>query len=153
MIFCQHLYFNIYLPDQNKLFIQIQFFNRSFTPDAYLYQIASFMDFTYSPTNSGASFPWAAKIFTMADPTITPSAMSTILAACSGVEIPNPMAQGMSVFWRTTSTMDLRSVFISLPPAFGFPKVQHFVLLFPCAPWHNLPAHPVWSWISPPGGC
>ena len=37
-----------------------------------------------------------------------------IFAACSGVEMPKPMAQGVLVFSRTTFTMAARSVLISL---------------------------------------
>lgn len=47
-------------------------------------------------------------------PTIAPSAMPAIFAACSGVEMPKPMAQGVLVFSRTTFTMAARSVLISL---------------------------------------
>ena len=42
------------------------------------------------------------------------SEIPAIFRACSGVEMPKPMAQGMSVFWRTTSTMEVKSVLISL---------------------------------------
>ena len=34
--------------------------------------------------------------------------------ACSGLEMPKPMAQGRSVFSRTTFTIEARSVLISL---------------------------------------
>ena len=50
----------------------------------------------------------------MAEPTMAPSEIPAIFRACSGVEMPKPMAQGISVFWRTTSTMEARSVLISL---------------------------------------
>ena len=40
----------------------------------------------------------------MAEPTITPSADSDIFLACSGVDIPKPIAQGTSVFSFTTLT-------------------------------------------------
>ena len=40
--------------------------------------------------------------------------MPAIFAACSGVEMPKPMAQGVLVFSRTTFTMAARSVLISL---------------------------------------
>ena len=50
----------------------------------------------------------------MAEPTIAPSEIAAILPACSGVDIPNPMAQGVFVFSLMTSTMEARSVFISL---------------------------------------
>ena len=36
--------------------------------------------------------------------------VSAIFFACSGVEIPNPIAAGILVFSRTVSTMDARSV-------------------------------------------
>ena len=39
----------------------------------------------------------------MAEPTITPSESSAIRLACSGVEIPKPMAAGIWVFCRTVS--------------------------------------------------
>ena len=45
---------------------------------------------------------------------MAPSAMPAIFAACSGVEMPKPMAQGVLVFSRTTFTMAARSVLISL---------------------------------------
>ena len=45
---------------------------------------------------------------------MTPSAIRAIFPACSGVEMPKPMAQGISVFWRTTRTMESKSVVISL---------------------------------------
>ena len=50
----------------------------------------------------------------MAEPTMAPSAMPAIFAACSGVEMPKPMAQGVLVFSRNTFTMAARSVLISL---------------------------------------
>lgn len=37
----------------------------------------------------------------MAEPMMAPSAMPAIFAACSGVEMPKPMAQGVLVFSRT----------------------------------------------------
>ena len=42
------------------------------------------------------------------------SERSAIFFACSGVEMPKPMAQGISVFSRTRETMEARSVLISL---------------------------------------
>ena len=50
----------------------------------------------------------------MAEPTMAPSESAAIFPACSGVEMPKPMAQGMSVCRRTTETMAPRSVVISL---------------------------------------
>ena len=50
----------------------------------------------------------------MAEPTIAPSERLAIFFACSGVEMPKPMAQGISVFSRTRETMEARSVLISL---------------------------------------
>lgn len=72
------------------------------------------MFFTYAPTCSGASLPYWARSLTMAEPTIAPSERSAIFFACSGVEMPKPMAQGISVFSRTRETMEARSVLISL---------------------------------------
>ena len=46
--------------------------------------------------------------------TIAPSERSAIFFACSGVEMPKPMAQGISVFSRTRETMEARSLLISL---------------------------------------
>ena len=45
---------------------------------------------------------------------MAPSERSAIAFACAGVEMPKPTAQGMSVFSRTTRTMEARSVVISL---------------------------------------
>ena len=45
---------------------------------------------------------------------MAPSDRPAIFAACSGVEIPKPTAQGTFVFSRTTLMMDARSVVISL---------------------------------------
>ena len=56
------------------------------------------MDFTYSPTGPAASFPYWAISFTIAEPTIAPSEISAIFAACSGVEIPKPTAHGTEEF-------------------------------------------------------
>ena len=50
----------------------------------------------------------------MAEPTITPSASLAICPACSGVEMPKPMAQGIWVFSRTAWTIEPRSVVILL---------------------------------------
>ena len=76
--------------------------------------MASFMDFTYSPMYLGASFPYFSSNLMMAEPTMAPSEREAIFLACSGVEMPKPMAQGMSVLWRTEATMEARSVLISL---------------------------------------
>ena len=43
-----------------------------------------------------------------------PANNMVIFAACSGVEIPKPIAQGISVLLRTTSVIAARSVLISL---------------------------------------
>ena len=75
---------------------------------------ASFIFLTYSPTYFGASFPCSSISLTIAEPTIAPSEMSAIFFACSGVDMPKPIAHGTSVFFRTTSVMEARSVFISL---------------------------------------
>ena len=72
------------------------------------------MFFTYAPTCSGASLPYWARCLTKAEQTIAPSESSDIFFACSGVEMPKPMAQGISVFSRTRETMEERSVLISL---------------------------------------
>ena len=72
------------------------------------------MDFTYSPTYLGASFPYFSISFIMAEPTIAPSETSAIFLACSGVDMPKPTAQGTFVFSRTTLTIEAMSVFISL---------------------------------------
>ncbi len=88
-----------------------------FTARRYIknsYLIASFMLFTYSPTYLGASLPYCSIILMIAEPTIAPSAMSAIFFACSGVEMPKPIAHGTELFCLITSTIDLRSVFISL---------------------------------------
>ena len=76
--------------------------------------MAAFIAFTYAPIYLGASVPYCSNSLTIADPTITPSAVSAIFFACSGVEIPNQIAAGILVFSRTVSTMDARSVLISL---------------------------------------
>ena len=49
----------------------------------------------------------------MAEPTMTPSEKADICLACSGVEIPNPTAQGIFVFFRTSFRMGVKSVLIS----------------------------------------
>ena len=48
----------------------------------------------------------------MADPTIAPSDLAAMLAACSGVEMPKPTAHGTSVASRTSWTMAAMSVVI-----------------------------------------
>lgn len=40
-------------------------------------------------------FPIFSNNFTIAEPTITPSATPAIFFACSGVEMPNPIAHGI----------------------------------------------------------
>ena len=75
---------------------------RRFTPDATINGYRLF-EVRISPIS-----------LTMAEPTIAPSEIPAIFAACSGVEMPNPMAHGTSVFSRTVSTIDSRSVLISL---------------------------------------
>ncbi len=55
------------------------------------------MDLAYSPTGPGAAFPCCASILTMAEPMMIPSAWTAIALACSGVDMPKPMAQGTSV--------------------------------------------------------
>ena len=67
-------------------------------------RIASFIDLTKEPMLSGACVPFSSRIFTIAEPTITPSAAFAISAACSGVEIPNPIAHGTSVTSRILDT-------------------------------------------------
>ena len=47
-------------------------------------------------------------------PTMTPSAEAAIFFACSGVEIPNPIAQGMSFAFFTSSTISPTLVVISV---------------------------------------
>ncbi len=42
--------------------------------------------------------------FMIAEPTIAPSEISAIFFACSGEEMPKPIAQGISVFSLTTLT-------------------------------------------------
>ena len=45
---------------------------------------------------------------------MAPSEMSAIFFACSGVEMPKPIAHGTSVFSLITLTIEARSVLISL---------------------------------------
>ena len=45
---------------------------------------------------------------------LTMGTLIAIFLACSGVDMPKPMAQGISVFFLTTSTIEARSVFISV---------------------------------------
>lgn len=45
---------------------------------------------------------------------MAPSEISAIFFACSGVEMPNPIAQGTSVFFLITFTIESKSVLISL---------------------------------------
>ena len=53
-------------------------------------------------------------MFTIALPTITPSATFAIFSACSGVFIPKPTAAGTSVTSLISSKIDFKSVLISL---------------------------------------
>ena len=75
---------------------------------------AAFISFTYFSTSGIHSFPYFATIFTIADPTMAPSDTDAIFFACSGVEIPNPMAAGISFTSFTISTIFATSVLISL---------------------------------------
>jgi hypothetical protein len=50
----------------------------------------------------------------MAEPTIAPSEIEDIFLACSGVDIPKPIAQGTFEFSFITFTIEPRSVVISL---------------------------------------
>lgn len=63
-----------------------------------------------SPTAETAFSPSAAMIFTIAEPTMAPSLFAAMAAACSGLEMPNPMAMGVSVTARMRATMESRSV-------------------------------------------
>ena len=72
------------------------------------------MDRTYAPTAGAAFRPSLAMIFMMAEPTMAPSDRSAIRFPCSGVEMPKPTAQGISVLERISRTMLSRSVVISL---------------------------------------
>ncbi len=76
--------------------------------------MAALMDLAYSPTGPGAAFPCWASSFTMADPMMIPSAWTAIALACSGVDMPNPMAQGTSVDWRISEVMAPTSVVMLL---------------------------------------
>ena len=71
------------------------------------------MDFTYCPMYFGASFPYFSSNLIIAEPTIIPSAILAISFACLGVEMPKPIAQGISVFSRTILIIEARSVLIS----------------------------------------
>ena len=62
----------------------------------------------------GASFPYFSSNLIIAEPTIIPSAILAISFACLGVEMPKPIAQGISVFSRTILIIEARSVLISL---------------------------------------
>lgn len=66
------------------------------------------MALTKALTWGTESRPCSPTMRTMAEPTMTPSAKRAIDAACSGVDMPNPMAHGMSVTRRTAATMDSR---------------------------------------------
>ena len=61
-----------------------------------------------------SSEPYWAISFTIAEPTIAPSEISAIFAACSGVEIPKPTAHGTEEFSLTSFTREEISVRISL---------------------------------------
>ena len=79
--------------------------------------MASFIVLTYSPTGPAESLPCSATILTMALPTMEPSAIDAMVLHCSGSLIPNPMAQGTSVFSRMVEIIGERSVVIlSLVP-------------------------------------
>ena len=58
--------------------------------------------------------PYFSIIFTIALPTMAPSERAAIFAACEGVEIPKPMAQGIFEFSLTTLTIEPISVVISV---------------------------------------
>lgn len=75
---------------------------------------ASAMDFTNSPTGPAASSPYFAMILTIALPTMAPSDSDVIFAACCGLEIPKPTAQGMSVADFTSFVIAAISVVIAL---------------------------------------
>ena len=60
-----------------------------------------FISATYSRTYGTASRPYCSTSRTIAEPTMTPSDSAAIFRACSGVEMPKPIAQGMDVFSRT----------------------------------------------------
>jgi len=72
------------------------------------------MDLAYSPTGPGAAFPCCASSLTMAEPMMIPSAWTAIAMACSGVDMPKPMAQGTSVAWRISEVMAPTSVVMLL---------------------------------------
>ena len=74
---------------------------------------ASFIPLMYSFTYGTHSSPYCPHSLTIALPTIAPSDTAAIFAACSGVEIPNPMAHGMSFASLTSFTMAPMSVVIS----------------------------------------
>ena len=76
--------------------------------------MASFILFTYSPTYLGESFPYFSIILIIALPTMAPSEMSAIFLACSGLDIPNPIAHGTLELVLMAFTMLSRSVLISL---------------------------------------
>ena len=74
---------------------------------------ASFIPLMYSFTYGTQSSPYCPHSLTIALPTMAPSDTAAIFAACSGVEIPNPMAHGMSFASLTSFTMAPMSVVIS----------------------------------------
>ena len=59
--------------------------------------IASFMMRTNSAIFAGLFSPYPAQRRTIGDPTMTPSALFAISFACSGPEIPKPIAHGTSL--------------------------------------------------------
>ena len=72
-------------------------------------------------------------IFTIALPTITPSATFAIFSACSGVLIPKPTAAGTSVTSLISLKIDSKSVLISLiypisPCNFSENRIQYTLL-------------------------
>lgn len=71
---------------------------------------ASAMDLTYSFTGPAASLPYSARSLMMAEPTMAPSERAAIFFACSGVEMPKPTAQGMSVLAFTSFVIAPMSV-------------------------------------------
>ena len=80
----------------------------------YASSTAAFIFCTYSFTYGTQSAPCSATILTIADPTIAPSENAAISFACSGIEIPNPTAHGISVTSLTLPIISPILVVISL---------------------------------------